>query len=292
MSNVPYTFLNKLRFKNDLIKDFFAEFWGTFILMLIGNAAFAQTVLTGNGVNDVLAVVFAWALAVMLGITASGGITGGHVNPVVSFALATMGKLPWRKLPVFLVAQNLGSFFAACILYAEYHEMLNAFDEGNRTVLGPTGTGFIFTTYPRDTISLATVFIDGLVTCGLLMFTAAAIIDGRNTALPKWMHPYSIGLMICVLALCFGPNNMAPLNPARDFPGRVFTAMAGWGGATFSPMGYHYWWVGGIVAPLVGGVVGGWLYLLCIELHWPDPVPAQEHELKELIDGKKNRAAC
>lgn len=73
-----------------------------------------------------------------------------------------------------------------------------------------------------------------IVGTGLLMFTVLACIDRKNLDLPKWSHPIILGFMISALAMCFGANCMAPLNPARDFATRCFTAVAGYGLEVFT----------------------------------------------------------
>ncbi|GFQ82591.1 aquaporin-9 [Trichonephila clavata] len=77
MASPPgYSLIKKLKTQNSYIREFFAEFFGTFILILYGNAAFASTILEGKGVPDVFGVTWAWGVGVILGITASGGISG------------------------------------------------------------------------------------------------------------------------------------------------------------------------------------------------------------------------
>ncbi|PRD34620.1 UNVERIFIED_CONTAM: Aquaporin-9 [Trichonephila clavipes] len=84
------------------------------------------------------------------------------------------------------------------------------------------------------TSSVNVCFIFSQLVVGfLLMFTVMAIVDSKNLNIPKYLWPVFIGFMIQVTAQTFGMNCMAPINPARDFPTRVFTAIAGWGGETF-----------------------------------------------------------
>ncbi|XP_022240309.1 aquaporin-9-like isoform X3 [Limulus polyphemus] len=254
---------------------------------LFGDAAFAQTVLEGRGVSDVFAVVFAWGVGVMMGLATSMGVSGGHINPAVTTAFASLGKFPWRKVPHYLAAQHLGGFLASAVVYFTYIDALNWFDGGNRTIVGETGTGYIWATYPKEYVSIPNCFLDQIVGTGILMFTVVAVIDQRNVKFPLWGAAIAIGFMIAALAMCFGANCMAALNPARDFATRVFTAVAGWGSAPFSVRNYNYWWIG-VVGPHLGAIIGGWLYYLGVELHWPDEdEEATDKELKELLDRDK-----
>ncbi|XP_054717616.1 aquaporin-10-like [Uloborus diversus] len=240
MGDVPFAFLKKLRIRNQIVREFLAEFLGTFILIIFGDAAFAQTVLEGRRVDDVFAVVWAWGVAVMLGVATCGGISGGHINPAVTVAFATLGKFPWKKVGHYLLAQHLGAFVASAVLYFTYIDAINHFDP-NRTITGETATAYIWATYPKPYVSIANCFLDQVVGTGLLMFTALACIDQKNLDIPKWMHPIVLGFMISALAMCFGANCMAPLNPARDFATRCFTAVAGYGSEVFSYR--NYWWI-------------------------------------------------
>ncbi|KAG8195691.1 hypothetical protein JTE90_003833 [Oedothorax gibbosus] len=256
------------------------------MLMLFGDAAFAQTILEGRHVDDVFAVVWAWGVAVMLGIATCGNVSGGHINPAVTLALATLGKFPWKKVAHYIVAQHLGAFVASAVLYFTYIDALNAYDP-MRTTLGPNSTALIWATYPKPYVSIANCFLDQIVGTGLLMFTALACLDEKNMNFPKWLHPMMLGFMISAVAMCFGANCMAPLNPARDFATRCFTAVAGYGSIVFSHR--NYWWVG-LFGPHVGAIIGGWIYYLGIELHWPETKEeerrGEHHELTMNLNGK------
>ncbi|XP_013774154.1 aquaporin-9-like [Limulus polyphemus] len=285
MAKVPYRFLKRLKLKNQTAREFLGEFLGTMILILFGDAAFAQTVLEKRGVSDVFAVVFGWGVGVMMGLATAMGVSGGHINPAVTVAFATLGKFPWRKVPVYLVAQHLGAFVASAIIYFNYIDALNWYDGGNRAILGETGSAYIWATYPKEYVSTANCFLDQIVGTGILMFTVLAVVDERNVKFPLWGAAIALGFMICALAMCYGANCMAALNPARDFATRAFTAVAGWGAEPFSHRNYNYFWVG-VIGPHLGAIIGGWMYYLGVELHWPDEEDnePEEKELKELID--------
>ncbi|GBN48551.1 Aquaporin-9 [Araneus ventricosus] len=125
------------------------------------------------------------------------------------------------------------------------------------------------------------------------MFTALACLDTKNLNMPKWVHPFILGFMISALAMCFGANCMAPLNPARDFATRCFTAVAGYGSEVFTHR--DYWWVG-LFGPHIGAIVGGWLYYLGVELHWPetrdDEKTGEHHELTVALNSANDRKSA
>ncbi|XP_055952599.1 aquaporin-9-like isoform X1 [Argiope bruennichi] len=277
---IPYGFLKKLRIRNIIVREFLAEFLGTFILIIFGDAAFAQAVLEERKVaDDVFAVTWAWGVAVMLGVATCANVSGGHINPAVTVAFATLGKFPWKKVGHYLLAQHLGAFVASAVLFVTYKDALDWFDP-NRTITGPTATAYIWATYPKPHVSILNCLLDQVVGTGLLMFTALACIDTKNLNMPKWTHPFILGFMISALAMCFGANCMAPLNPARDFATRCFTAVAGYGSEVFTYR--DYWWIG-LFGPHIGAIVGGWIYYLGVELHWPetrdDEKIGEHHEL-------------
>ena len=91
--------------------------------------------------------------------------------------------------------------------------------------------------------------------------------DTRNRALVASVAPLTIGAVVLVIGMTFGYNSGYAINPARDFAPRLFTFLAGWGSEVFSAG--HYWWWVPIVGPLVGGVLGGWVYDVLIMRHHP-----------------------
>src|ERR1700749_897002 len=98
-----------------LIGELAAEFAGTMILILIGVGVVAQVV--GGGIGDHDSIAWAWGLAVILGVYVAGRISGAHLNPAVTLALAVFGGFSWGKVLTYAIAQTVGAFFAAAIVY-------------------------------------------------------------------------------------------------------------------------------------------------------------------------------
>lgn len=280
MSSVPYQCLRKFKIRNSLLRECIAEFIGTFILILYGSAGFAGSVLEGKKIPDVFGATWVWGVGVILGVTSAFGVSGGHINPAVTTAFATLGKFPWRKVPAYILSQHLGGFMAAVILYCAFYDALNLFDP-NRTVEGQNATAYIFTTFPRENIGIGNCFVSELILGALIMFCFSAIIDSHNLV-PKHMWPLLFGFVIQTTAQAFGLNCISPINPARDFPTRVFLAIAGWGKEAFSVRNYAYWWIG-IVGPHVGYMIGGWFYYLALEIHWPEQDDEEEDPGREMM---------
>src|SRR3954447_8452026 len=116
-----------------------AEFLGTFVLIVFGVGVVAQTVLSKGTAGSTLSINLAWGLAVTMACYVSAGVTGAHLNPAVTLALAVHRRLPWNKVLPYSLAQFAGAFVASAVVYATYHEALDAFDGGVRQVLGAQG---------------------------------------------------------------------------------------------------------------------------------------------------------
>src|SRR5437667_7373710 len=242
-----------------LSRELMAEFLGTFILIVFGVASVAQVVLSRNTAGTYLSINIAWGLAVTMGCYVSAGVTGAHLNPVVTLALAAHRRFPWSKVLPYSTAQIAGAFVASAVVFVTYHEALGAFDGGVRQVLGAQGTAGIWATYPQPFLSVFPGgFVDQVVGTALLFGVILGITDERNATVPGGLVPVIVGLLVVLIGATFGFNSGYAINPARDFGPRLFTAVAGWGGDVFRA-GNGWWWVP-IVAPCVGAILGGWAY--------------------------------
>jgi MIP family channel proteins len=251
-------------------REMLAEFFGTFVLIVFGVGVVAQTVLSGGSAGSTLGINVAWGLAVTMGCYVSAGVTGAHLNPAVTLALAVHRRFPWHKVAGYVSAQMAGALAASAVVFATYYEALSAFDGGVRQILGPTGTAGIWATYPQPFLStFPGGFIDQVVGTALLVAVIFGITDTRNSPAPAGVTPVVVGLLVILIGATFGFNSGYAINPARDLAPRVFTAVAGWGSGVFSA-GHSWWWVP-VVAPCAGAVVGGWMYDVCIGHRFPPP---------------------
>jgi MIP family channel proteins len=251
-----------------LTRELLAEFFGTFILIVFGVGVVAQVVLSKQTAGSFLSINIAWGLAVAMGCYVSAGVTGAHLNPAVTLALAARRAFPWNKVPAYSLAQTAGAFAASAVVFITYHEALAAFDGGIRQVVGPQGTAGIWATYPQPFLStFPGGFIDQVVGTALLVAVIFGITDSRNSPAPAGLAPVVVGLLVVLIGATFGFNSGYAINPARDFGPRLFTSLAGWGSEVFRA-GNSWWWVP-IVAPCVGGVLGGWVYDLLIGDRFP-----------------------
>ena len=157
-----------------------AEFLGTFILIAFGVGAVAQTVLSRGANGSYLGINLGWGLGVMLGVYTAAGVSGAHLNPAITVALAVHRGFPWRKVIPFAAAQLAGAFAASVLVFVTYRDAFAAFDGGTRMVDGVTATAGIFATYPQPFLSLASGFVDQVVGTALLMTGVLALTDQRN----------------------------------------------------------------------------------------------------------------
>src|SRR3954463_12321825 len=249
-------------------REMLAEFVGTFVLIVFGVGVVAQTVLSRGAAGTTLSINIAWGLAVTMGCYVAAGVTGAHLNPAVTLALAVHRRFPWEKVMPYAAAQFAGAFVASAIVYATYYEALTAFDGGLRQVTGAQGTAGIWATYPQPFLSVFPGgFVDQVVGTALLVGVIFGISDSRNSPAPSGVAPVVVGLLVVLIGASFGFNSGYAINPARDFGPRLFTFVAGWGTEVFRA-GNGWWWVP-ILAPCIGGVLGAWVYDLLIGDHFP-----------------------
>src|SRR5688500_17120876 len=101
----------------ELTRELLAEFFGTFILIVFGVGVVAQVVLSRQTAGSYLSINIGWGLAVMMGCYVSAGVTGAHLNPAVTLALAVHRRFPWSKVGPYALAQTAGAFVASAIVF-------------------------------------------------------------------------------------------------------------------------------------------------------------------------------
>jgi MIP family channel proteins len=252
-----------------------AEFLGTAVLLAFGSAVVAQVVLSGQSHGGYLSINIAWGLAVTMGVYVAGGVSGAHLNPAVTLAVAVHREFPWSKVLPYMAAQIAGAFTGAAITYLTYRAAFDRFDGGTRQVTGAKATAGIFATYPQDFLrTFPDGVIDQVVGTALLIALIFALTDQKNLAPEGRIVPIHFGLLVVLIGMTFGFNAGYAINPARDLGPRLFTFVAGWGSDVFRA-GNHWWWVP-IVGPLVGGVLGGAIYDQLVGRHHPAETKARE----------------
>jgi glycerol uptake facilitator protein len=250
-----------------LLGECSAEFAGTFILILFGVGVVAQVVAGGIGDHD--SISWAWGIGVTLGVYVAARMSGAHINPAVTIALAAFRGFSWRKVLPYIAAQFLGAFVAALVVRWNYTEALNKFDPG----LTIKSQG-VFSTLPGNgSLDLGVGMWGGLrdqiIGTAILMLVILALVDLRNTAPAANMGPFLIGLLVVGIGMAWGTNAGYAINPARDFGPRLASALTGYGGGAFKDQfGDPYFWVP-IVGPIIGALIGALLYDLLVGRYLP-----------------------
>merc|ERR1712032_339400 len=247
---------------NKHLRHFLAEFLGTFCLVLIGDGAVAQFALSenpnsaANKGGNFIHVAFGYGLALMVGICVSGGVSGGHLNPAVTLAMAVMKKLRWAQLPVYWAGQYLGAFMASLVLWGNYADAIAAASPGDdNTIQATAGIFASYPSYSTEQVALYTLAADQILGTFLLLIISGSLV------------PLTIGLGLTVIHLSFGLNAGSAVNPARDFSPRLFTLIAGWE-ESFSAAD-HWFWIP-LLLPHIGAVLAAATYAIMISAHHPE----------------------
>ncbi|MFJ9815818.1 MIP/aquaporin family protein [Streptomyces sp. NPDC101151] len=276
---------SRLRSRGGLLGECLAEFLGTLVLISFGAGVVAMAVaaLPGSGraatpttiflaAGDWLLITWGWGLAVVFGIYVAGGVSGAHLNPAVTVAMAVRRGFSWAKVLPYVFSQVVGAFAGAALVYLVYHDAIHAYDQAapGPKVNGHTNATFsIFATFPAAYFhgGIWGPLIDQIVGTAFLVMFVVAIVDLRNQAVKANLGPLMVGFAVAAIGMSYGANAGYAINPARDFGPRLFTWLAGWKSLALpgSVSGAYsgYWWIP-IVGPLVGGVVGVLVYDLFI----------------------------
>ncbi|KAJ3800031.1 putative aquaporin 4 [Lentinula aff. detonsa] len=245
-----------------LLQPYFAEFLGTMLLVIFGTGANCQVSLSSNqnvsrsSKGSYTSVGFGFAVGISLGVWISAARSGGHINPAVTIALATFRKFPWRKVPGYVFSQLMGGIIGSALVYANYYHAINIYEGGSgvRTLL----TAGNFGTYPLDYMTNASAFFSEFLGTALLVIIVLAATDPAN-AVPTAAVPILLFIVLLGIAFCLGMETGFAVNPARDLGPRILTSIVGYGGAVYS-FRNQYWLWGGVLAPVLGGLIGAFFY--------------------------------
>ncbi|MFG2222479.1 MIP/aquaporin family protein [Streptomyces sp. NPDC048644] len=257
-----------------IIREMSAEFLGTMVLILFGCGVVAQVVAGGaltdpkGGLGDHDSIAWAWGLGVTLGVYVAARISGAHLNPAVTLALAVFKGFSWAKVVPYALAQTAGAFVAALLVRWNYTEVLARADPAHSLK-----TQFVFSTLPGNGSTTAGIhewgaFRDQVIGTALLLLLIFAITDLLNTPPGANMAAFVIGLVVVAIGMAFGTDAGYAINPARDFGPRLASFLTGYRGAWRDQWGNLYFWVP-LIGPLIGGVLGAGLYKYLIGVFLP-----------------------
>lgn len=242
---------------------YWSELIGSALLILFGNGVVANVVLAkskGNA-SGWIVITTGWALAVTLAVYAVGRISGAHLNPAVSVALASIGSFPWASVPGYVAAQMAGAFVGSVLVYFTYFaHWEHTPSAGDKLACHSTGPAVrrLGPAFLTETIGTA-VLIFGVLSIGKVATGATTGAEAWTQAVGTWFGPLLVGLLVFGIGLSLGGPTGYAINPARDLGPRIAHAMLPIAGKGASDWAYA--WVP-VVAPIVGGVIGAKLFVL------------------------------
>jgi glycerol uptake facilitator protein len=257
--------------KNGLMGELIGEVFGTFILILLGDGVVANVGLAPRAAfpstYDWNTITWGWALAVLVAVYVTGGVSGAHLNPAVTLALAVKRGFPWAKVIPFVIAQMVGAFLGALGVYLCYLDGLVAAGMPNVWCTGPGGTSTAFWGAGEavGSYSLLTCFICEIFGTAVLLWGVLASGDAKNMGLKNNLGAFIVVFTVLAVGICLGGPSGYSINPARDLGPRIFGALVGTAGL-FSGL---YWLLPPVTAPLIGGVIGVFTYDWFVTPHLP-----------------------
>lgn len=233
------------------------EFVGTAILVLFGDGVVASTVLKkSKGENGGwIVITMAWGLAVMLGVFIAGPYSGAHLNPAVTLGLAAAGTFSWALVLPYIVAQMLGGFLGAVLVYLYYKDHYDVTDD-------PAAKLSTFCTIPAIRNYGRNLFSE-IVGTFVLVFVILALSMQNN--LPEVgmgsLGAFPVAMLIVALGMSLGGTTGYAINPARDLAPRIAHAILPIKGK--GPSDWAYSWVP-VLGPIIGGFLAAVLYCLIL----------------------------
>jgi glycerol uptake facilitator protein len=252
-----------------------AEVIGTFILVLMGVGVAANVGLAPRlaaQAYDWVTIAFGWGIAVMTAVYTVAGVSGAHINPAVTIALAVKGDFPWRKVIPYIIGQMVGAFLGALGVYLAYRDGLVAAGLPN---VWSTGPGSVFEQAfwgasnvgirPVGFYSIETAFITEILATFVLVLGVCAITDRKNVGAGANTAPFMIGMLVVGIGLTLGGPSGYALNPARDLGPRILGTLVGTRG-----LFEGWYWIGPpIIGTIIGGIIGALIYKYLISPYLP-----------------------
>ncbi|TDT67008.1 glycerol uptake facilitator protein [Hypnocyclicus thermotrophus] len=228
---------------------YFAEFIGTMILILLGNGVVANVVLgkTKGNNSGWIVITTGWGFAVAIAVYITGWISGAHINPAVTIGLASIGKFSWSLVPGYIIAQILGAFTGAVLVFFSYKQHYDESDDAD----GKLAT---FSTGP----AIRNLFwnsISEIIGTAMLVIGILGIGQSQNNL--GGMGAFMVGVLVWAIGLSLGGSTGYAINPARDLGPRIAHALLPIKGKRDSDWGYA---LIPVLAPIVGGVIGAYIF--------------------------------
>ncbi|MCX5976623.1 MAG: aquaporin family protein [Coprothermobacterota bacterium] len=263
--------------KNALVGQLIGEVFGTFILILLGDGVVANVGLAPRlaaGAYNWNTITIGWAMAVIVAVYVSGGVSGAHLNPAVTLAMALKRGFAWAKVIPYWIAQMVGAFIGAFGVYLVYFDGLKAAGMPNVWCTGP---GSVFGQAFWGAAAVPAVTSAGpytlLIACVAEIFGTAVLLwgilaagDSKNMGLKDNLGVLLVGGAVLAVGLSLGGPSGYSINPARDLGPRILGTLVGTKGL-FDGI---YWLIAPVLMPLVGGVLGILTYDWFVTPHLPE----------------------
>lgn len=246
------------------MQNFLAELLGTMLLIVLGDGVVANVVLnkTKGQNSGWIVITVGWGVAVAMAVYAVGRLSGAHLNPAVTLALAVTGSFPWADVPSFIAAQLLGAFLGGVIVWLAYLPHWGA-------TTNPGDKLAVFCTGPAMRAPIPNLITE-IIGTAVLLFGILAIAANAQTlskagdvdltfVFSRGLQPLLVGVLVLGIGVSLGGPTGYAINPARDLGPRLAHAVLpipGKGGSD-----WEYAWIP-IVGPLIGGVLGAGLFAL------------------------------
>ena len=232
------------------MNNFLAELIGTAILIILGDGVVAGVLLARSKAQNAgwIVITAGWAFAVAVAVYAVGSISGAHINPAVTIALAANGSLGWDEVPLYLAGQFIGAFIGAVVVYLHYlPHWAETEDPGLKLAVFSTGPAI------RNT---GTNLVSEIIGTFVLVFGVLSI-AGNTAPGDSGLTPLLIGFLVFGIGLSLGGPTGYAINPARDLGPRIAHAVLPIAGKGSSD--WEYSWIP-VAGPIVGGVLGALAY--------------------------------
>ena len=234
------------------MQPYIAEFVGTLILILLGDGVVAGVLLRHSKAEHAgwIVITFGWGMAVAIAVYAVGAVSGAHINPAVTVGLASVGAFPWAQVPGYIIAQLLGAFVGAVLVWLTYYDHWKETDD-------PVLKLGVFSTIPQIRNTVPNFVTEVIGTAMLLFGVLALVAHTAPFAQGGIIFPLLVGFLVLAIGLSLGGPTGYAINPARDLGPRIAHAVLPIPGKGDSDWSYS--WIP-VVAPLVGGIIGAVLF--------------------------------
>lgn len=233
---------------------FIGEVIGTFILVLLGNGVVAACILNKTKAQNSgwIAIVLGWGMAVTVAVYISGFLSGAHLNPAVTIAMAIIGNFSWNLVPSYIIAQFIGAILASIALYLHYYPHWSKTKEADAILA-------CFSTGPAIRHTASNLFGEALGTA-ILVITVMAI-SANNVV--SGFGALIVGFVVIGIGFSLGATTGYAINPARDLGPRLVHALL-----PIPNKGENDWsyaWIP-VIGPIIGGVIGAVIYNAILSL--------------------------